>query len=306
MKCFAKQDAKWTANVSILRCHVKESRSGLWDLPLQLYIVSPLQRARTRRRDARLSSARRAKKLKVQVRGELSREARSCGETFSSDGVQGSRVISATHATAKRTMPDTRHRVPAWVSFRFVSFRTPSRAPASRHAIPPLRRTGAICTLGRRSRGASFGRSIDTTRARRKSNSARIRENEPVQRPPLANARLSPLFEFARCREADVHSTTNAIRLGQASLPFKARIFHRALLSSGIYKIDLKFRTTSYLCVFIKLKYLKFSNAQYFDEIAVIINRWAMKVTIKLMIRNIYNLSRIWKKYYLITIAFID
>lgn len=89
------------------------------------------------------------------------------------------------------------------------------------------------------------GRSIGPSR---KSNGENKRKRAGATSTFLANLPLSPLFESG----ADVHSTTNAIRLDQASLPFKTPIFYLALFSNGIYEIAFKLRTTS--CItFIKI-----------------------------------------------------
>lgn len=84
-------------------------------------------------------------------------------------GPERSRVISATHATAKRGTHATLRFPPGFVSFHFVPFAIPHiRRPSRHHAI---KGTGAICTFGRRpelvSRPASRPVAIASTKVKR-------------------------------------------------------------------------------------------------------------------------------------------
>lgn len=147
----------------------------------------------------------------MQVR-EIARGAGSCDETFSRP--PGPRIACNIRDTRDRG-PNTRHRVSARISSRFVSFlsvRHPTFAHArSRHrAIKADRCNMHLWTC--RSRGASRGRSIDSIRLESRAG-AKIRENVAVRCPPSASVRFRCFFKaFFAMNEADAYSSENAIR----------------------------------------------------------------------------------------------
>lgn len=166
----------------------------------------------------------RARKLKVQVR-EIARGAGSCDETFSRP--PGPRIACNIRDTRDRGS-NTRHRVPARISSRFVSFlsvRHPTLAHARsrHHAIKADRCNMHMHLRTCRSRGASRGRSIDSARfdaTRRKSS-----RGENKRKRCRCNVHLRRAFAFATFWKHFAKPTCirPRMRLDKAKPPFRLR-----------------------------------------------------------------------------------